>query len=264
MADILNTTQTYVASDVVTHTNLNQIIDGASFVVGDGGATDNDSLEVDSTTGSLQIKDDGVTTAKLLDSTDKTDGVTFPKIQHISTDKVLGRQTANDGDVEEVNVVIGGSGADGILFDNDDMLDNDDTAGGSATRGATQQSIKTYVDNQITDRGITQTSGSAPYFGCRAFASYSGSAQTLRHGSNISSVTRTGLGVYKFTFVEPMPDASYAIVTGGSFEGVHTLSYTSALQIIAKNSTDFTLQVQGGGPSGGNRDVSTVDVAVYR
>ena len=53
---------------------------------------------------------------------------------------------ASEGDVEEVDVVIGGSGDAGVLFDNDDMLDNSDTAGGSATRGATQQSIKVYAD----------------------------------------------------------------------------------------------------------------------
>lgn len=68
MATILNTTQTYNAADVVTHTNLNNIVGGASFVAGDGGSTDNTSLEVDTTSGSLQIKDDGVTTAKILDS----------------------------------------------------------------------------------------------------------------------------------------------------------------------------------------------------
>ncbi len=35
------------------------------------------------------------------------------------------------------------------------MLDNSDTAGGSAARGATQQSIKAYVDSH----GITQSTG---------------------------------------------------------------------------------------------------------
>lgn len=146
MATILNTTQVYAAADVVTHTNLNQIVSGTTFVAGDGGATDNTSLEVDTTSGSLQIKDDGVTTAKLLNSTDKTDGVTLPKIQHIDTAKVLGRTSTGEGNVEEVDVVIGATGDSGVFFDNDDMLDNNDTAGGSATRGATQQSIKAYVD----------------------------------------------------------------------------------------------------------------------
>ena len=65
-----------------------------------------------------------------------------------------------EGDVEEVGVVIGGSGDAGLLFDNDDMLDNSDTAGGSATRGATQQSIKAYVDASSTD-GFTPTASAS-------------------------------------------------------------------------------------------------------
>ena len=146
MATILNTTQVYAAADVVTHTNLNQIVGGTTFVAGDGGATDNTSLEVDTTSGSLQIKNDGVITAKLPDSTDKTDGVTLPKIQHIDTNKVLGRTSANEGDVEEIDFIIGSTGNTGLFFDNDDLLDNSDTVGGSATSGATQQSIKAYID----------------------------------------------------------------------------------------------------------------------
>lgn len=66
MATILNTTQQYNAADVVTHTNLNQIVGGTTFVAGDGGATDNISLEVNSG-GSLQVKDEGITPAKLSD-----------------------------------------------------------------------------------------------------------------------------------------------------------------------------------------------------
>lgn len=135
MATILNTTQVYAAADVVTHTNLNQIVGGTTFVAGDGGATDNTSLEVDTTSGSLQIKNEGVT---------------FAKIQQIETDKILGRTTALDGVVEDLDIVIGSTGDTGVFFDNDDMLDNSDTAGGSATRGATQQSIKAYVDDQVT------------------------------------------------------------------------------------------------------------------
>ena len=145
MATILNTTQVYNGADVVTHTNLNNIVGGTTFVAGASGTTDNVSLEVE-IGGSLQIKDGGVTTPKLPDSTDKTDGVTFPKIQHIDTNKVLGRISANEGDVEEIDFIIGSPGNTGLFFDNDDLLDNSDTVGGSATSGATQQSIKAYID----------------------------------------------------------------------------------------------------------------------
>ena len=142
---IITTGNNFGATDAVTNTKLNNIANAATF----DDPADETSLEIisgGSNNGKLGIKNDGVTTAKIDDSSSKTTGVTFAKMQHISTAQVLGRLSASEGDVEEVDIVIGGSGDDGVLFDNDDMLDNDDTAGGSATRGATQQSIKAYVD----------------------------------------------------------------------------------------------------------------------
>lgn len=51
------------------------------------------------------LASNAVTTAKIKDSTSKTDGVTLAKLQHISTDKVLGKLSAGEGDVEEVSVI---------------------------------------------------------------------------------------------------------------------------------------------------------------
>jgi hypothetical protein len=154
---IITTGNAFGTTDPVTSTTLNNIANAATF----NDPVDETSLELitsGTNIGKLQIKDNGVTTDKLATSSSKTTGVTFAKMQHISTAKVLGRQTAGDGDVEEVDVVIGGTGDTGVLFDNDDMLDNSDTAGGSATRGATQKSIKAYVDaGTATQIGVGQT-----------------------------------------------------------------------------------------------------------
>ena len=132
------TGNTFGTTDTVTATKLNNAVNNAAISTD---SVDNNTIEVNSN--ALRLKD----------SSSKTTGVTFAKMQHISTAQVLGRVSASEGDVEEVGVVIGGSGDAGLLFDNDDMLDNSDTAGGSATRGATQQSIKAYVDST----GIVQT-----------------------------------------------------------------------------------------------------------
>ena len=124
MATILNTTQEYLAADVVTHTNLNNIIGGTTFQTGVDGATDDVSLEV-ATGGSLQIKDDGVTTPKILDA-----NVTKAKLEDISAPlRLLGRTTAGAGAPEEVTV-------------NDD----DDLSSASAITLATDESIKAYID----------------------------------------------------------------------------------------------------------------------
>lgn len=125
------TGNTFGTTDTVTSTTLNNAVNNAAISTD---SVDNNTIEVNSN--ALRLKD----------SSSKTTGVTFAKMQHISTAQVLGRVSASEGDVEEVGVVIGGSGDAGLLFDNDDMLDNSDTAGGSATRGATQQSIKAYVE----------------------------------------------------------------------------------------------------------------------
>ena len=139
MATILNTTQIYSGADVVTHTNLNQIIGGSLFVAGVGGTTDDVTLEVDSTEGFLKVKEidtaniknSSIVTDKIADSSSKTTGVTFAKMQYISTAKVLGRITAGEGDVEEAF----------------DFKDEDDMSSDSDTALASQQSIKSYVDN---------------------------------------------------------------------------------------------------------------------
>jgi len=141
-----------------------------------------------------------------------------------------------------------------------DVIDDDTMATATDTTLATSQSIKAYVD----DSGITQTTGTAPYYGCRAFASYNGSTQTLNNGANIVSVTRNSIANYTFNFDVAMPDTNYSVVTGGSNSGVTNASYIAVAQVITKTTSSFTIIVNGGGPSGGDIDQSILDVAVFR
>jgi hypothetical protein len=124
MATILNTTQVYAAADVVTHTNLNNIITGTTFQAGVDGATDDVSLEVASG-GSLQIKDDGVTTPKILDA-----NVTKAKIENVANLRVLGNTSGSAVAPQEVEI-----------------LDDDTMATADASTLATSESIKAYVDS---------------------------------------------------------------------------------------------------------------------
>ena len=130
---IITTGQAFTVTGQVTNTKLQDIASKATF----NDPVDGTSLELitlgTTNAGKLGIKDDGVTTAKVADSSSKTTGVTFAKMQHISTAKVLGRTSASEGDVEEV-----------------DLLDQDDMSSNSATSVATQQSIKAYVDTSKT------------------------------------------------------------------------------------------------------------------
>ena len=60
---ILSKGNTYSSGDSVTSTNLNALVDSATFVSGSNQTTDNSTLEVHSG-GYLQIKDGGITNAK--------------------------------------------------------------------------------------------------------------------------------------------------------------------------------------------------------
>jgi hypothetical protein len=101
-----------------------------------------DSDTITSTTLNNHVNDATVTnilTADIADSSSKTTGVTFAKMQHISTEKLVGRTSSNEGDIEEVDI----AGASGILLDEDTMSSDSDT------RGATQQSIKAFAESLI-------------------------------------------------------------------------------------------------------------------
>jgi hypothetical protein len=145
----LTTTQVFQNNDQVTASSLNQVISGASLTSASGDAS---TVEV-SASGVIKVSDSGITSTQLATGAVTTakigdNAVTVGKIEQVADGKILANLGGTDpSDVTETLLVIGASGTDGALFDNDDMLDNDNTAGGSATRGATQQSIKAYVDS---------------------------------------------------------------------------------------------------------------------
>ena len=118
------------------------------------------------------------------------------------------------------------------------IKDEDDMSSDDASALATQQSIKAYVD----DRSITQTSGSAPYYGARAWVNFQGSASgaTIRGSQNVASVTRNAAGNYTVTLTTAMADTNYAVV----------------VNVISSDST-AGVRFHGGYPS------STTEVNVY-
>jgi hypothetical protein len=107
------------ASDAVTADALNDHVNDSTF---NTTAVDDSTIEVYDSGAKIRVKDDGVT---------------FAKMQNISTDKVLGRTTAGSGVIEEV-----------------DLLDENDMNSDSDTAVATQQSIKAYIDTEITNLGV--------------------------------------------------------------------------------------------------------------
>lgn len=101
--------------------------------------------------------------------------------------------------------------------------------------------------------GITPTTGSAPYYGARAFVNFNGGSATIRAAGNVSSVTRNGAGVYTINFNTAMPDADYTVLvttpgysTGsseahggiyGSISGGASLKSTTQVQVFSGDSS---------------------------
>lgn len=125
-------------------------------------------------------------------------------------------------------------------------------AGNSDTVVPTEKAVKTYADA----RAITQTTGTAPYYGARAWCTFTGAAGTIVAQSNIASVTHTGLGDFDIVFTEDMPDANFAVLVtchDGSFgiADVHT-----------RATTGFSMTIGSRGST--NLDPTTCFFAVFR
>jgi len=55
------------------------------------------------------------------------------------------------------------------------------------------------------------TTGTAPYYGARAWVNFDGYNGNIYASGNVSSVTRNGPGDYTINFTTSMPDTNYAI-----------------------------------------------------
>jgi len=143
---ILSKGTTYSDGDQVTSSNLNALVDSATFA---SGAVDDSTTQLSS--GKIIVKDLGiatgkiatsaVTTVKILDSNVTTakiadSNVTKAKIENVANLKVLGNVSGSAAAPAEVAI-----------------LDEDNMASNSATSLATQQSIKTYADSKVDGTG---------------------------------------------------------------------------------------------------------------
>lgn len=161
------------------------------------------------------------------------DAVTYAKMQNVSaTDRLLGRDTAAAGDVEELTVA-GGlefTGSGGIQRS---ALTGDVTAsaGSNATTVVSASDtaagkIEIAVQSEMetgTDTTRAVTPGRQHYHPSAAKAwvtfTVSGTTVTVQSSYNITSVTRTGAGTYTITFDADFSGANaYAMVGTASID----------------------------------------------
>ena len=142
---------------------------------------------------------------------------------------------------------------------------NVEYAGSGASPTDSDHQINARIESTIPvpaqGIGVEPSSGAAPYYGCRAWARYDGSNNTLLAGGNIASVT-PGSG-YTFNFETPMADANYSVVVGSTAEGVFNGSYANHLEILTQTSTEFRVKFRGGGPNGADNQSQQIHVAVF-
>lgn len=119
-----------------------------------------------------------------------------------------------------------------------DFKDEDDMASDSATAVPSQQSVKAYADSV----GITQTTGSAPYYGIRAWVSFDGTLSgtiSPAASGNVTSITKLGTGYYRVNFTTAMPDANYCVFLG-SGNATNDASPQTSINIISRSTTSVT------------------------
>lgn len=102
--------------------------------------------------------------------------------------------------------------------------------------------------------------GSAPFFGCRAWVNFNGTGTVaIRASGNVSSITDNGVGDYTVNFTTAMPDANYASTTG--IRHLAGSAFTIA-EIRPVNSSSVRLTSTNS--SGGALDSEFISVAIFR
>lgn len=107
-------------------------------------------------------------------------------------------------------------------------------------------------------------SGSAPIFGVRAWANINGTVGSVavRQGGNVSGVVRNQLGRYTITFATPMQDTNYAIVAWARDANATDNNYfVSAASDATKLAGSFQIEVNS---PGGTVDSPEIGVMVIR
>jgi hypothetical protein len=166
--------------------------------------------------------------------------------------------------ITDLTVADGGTGASSITA-NSVILGNGTSAlSGNLVAPSTLGNILTSNGTTWTSAaaptGITATTGSAPYYGARAWVNFNGTGTVAINGSNnVTSVTDNGTGQYTVNITTAMPDANYAAVMGGSFD---TAGNPRWIGTYATSTTAIAVKSINSG--GDYLDLSQGYVAVFR
>jgi len=205
------------------------------------------ALAVKATVATADIDADAVTNAKIADDSIDSEHYVDGSIDtaHIADDQITSAKIADNAvGADALNVSGNGTAGQALLSDGDGTF----SWGSSST--------------------MTTTTGSAPYYGARAWCDLNGTGTaTIDASGNISSVTDNGTGDYTLTFTTAMPDANY---TFNANAGYYNVNVVNMVQIKSGGRTTSSVRIQGYYTNGGSNVATTVSdfdpisVAIFR
>lgn len=230
-----------------------QVTDSKAFLVNIDGITQNPSNYTITTTDitfvTAPVNLSSITVVTLAGAASVNFPVSFSGDDVTFDDKVTATTFEGDltgnvtGDLTG-NVTGSADSLTGKTFTTDDTLAN-----ASDTEIPTALAVKTHVQNSLPSSVVTTTSGTAPYYGCRAWANFdgtSGANPVILASGNVASVTRSSQGLYSVTFTTAMPSDDYAIVIGGSdnFKTVSQAGYLPSFMVHGTpTASGFSIEV---------------------
>ena len=163
--------------------------------------------------------------------------------------------------ITDLTVADGGTGASSITANSVILGNGSSTLSGNLVAPSTSGNVLTSNGTTWTSAaaatGITTTTGSAPYYGARAFIKFDGTTNppTINASGNVSSITDNGTGDYTLNFTTAMPDTDYSLVMSISSAAARLLWVngftTTTARIVCANTTQTPFD-------------SIISVAVFR
>jgi hypothetical protein len=142
-----------------------------------------DNVTIQNTGTSIRVKDLGISTAKLADN-----GVTIAKFQQITTSRLIGRQTAATGNVEQLTVAGGIEFTTGGIQTSAFTGDATKAAGGTVLTLATVNSnLGTFNNITINAKGLATAGSNVAYLTANQTITLSGDVT----GSGTTAITAT-------------------------------------------------------------------------
>lgn len=121
--------------------------------------------------------------------------------------------------------------------------------------------ITSITGNAATATKLSNDTGSAPSYSCRAWVNFNGTGTVvIRASGNVSSITDNGVGDYTVNFTTAMPDANYCPQATGQRDVL--TAYDAVLQALPLNASSVQIRCSQG--AAGLEDMARVFVAIFR